>query len=144
MSRTTLGNLAGRAAHGRDELDVATTSPNDAILDFIKSNMDRLDYHTWFNSVFDRCFLMDPKRYTAELRAKRAEIAEAQSENDKRGKDEALRIYTGQLSWPPKARAGGEPQDTGTAAATAYGQADLRQPEFGSAEWFADVRERPF
>ena len=103
MSRTTLGNLAGRAARGRDELDGATTSPNDAILDFIKANMDRQDYHTWFNSVFDQHFYSDPKRYTAELRAKRAEIAEKQSENDKRGKNEALRIYTGQLSWPPKA-----------------------------------------
>src|SRR3990167_7583372 len=105
MSRTTLGNLVGRAAHGHDELS-GTTSPNDAILDFIKSNMDRFDYHTWFNSVFDRYFYSDQKRYTAELRAKRAEIAEAQSENDKRGKDEALRIYTGQLSWPPETRAG--------------------------------------
>ena len=111
MSRTTLGNLTGRAARGRDELDVATTGPNDAILDFIKANMDRFDYHTWFNSVFDRYFYSDPKRYTAELRAKRAEIAEVQSENDKRGKDEALRLHTGQLSWPPEADLGESPAE---------------------------------
>ena len=30
------------------------------------------------------------------------------------------------------------------ARTSAYGQADLRQPEFGSAEWFAGVQEWPF
>lgn len=86
----------------RDNDDLSR--PTDEILQFLKANVDGEEYRRRFDEIYDTWRNVDYKRYMAELRAWRQEVADAQAERNKRGKDEALRIETGRLQWPPERR----------------------------------------
>jgi len=98
MARTLSGNLTGGAAHGHDELAPALTSSNDAVLAYIKARMDPEKYHLWFNQVFGLYYYSDNKRYVAELRAKRDELATAAAAAAARHNPGCQPIKTGTLA----------------------------------------------
>ena len=100
MARSLNGNHIGRAARPTvdDWMDSVSVDDTEKILTVIKSHMDREDYYNWFNGIFDAYYYKDRDKYIDQVRAKRQEIMNARAENDKRGKNEAIRVDTGMLS----------------------------------------------